>query len=188
MHVSSLCLISDWYLTKVGGVVTLPSGSSQELPICFVAQSLPWQLLSVASPAGKGWLAESRVHASAGRSAWLPAVCHASWCGQRQSQTEPGLRCQPVQQVPSTYQAWKPRHRLDPTGRWCISHKISRREISKVNTCVTRGCAQRRYLHWSNTCDLRLQCCSGCLLIWGRWEGYLTACSAALTLMWSLNL
>jgi len=28
-----------------------------------------------------------------------------------------------------------------------ISHKISRREISKVNTCVTRGHAQRRYLH-----------------------------------------
>lgn len=65
---------------------------------------------------------------------------------------------------------------LEGDGR--ISHKISRREISKVNTCVTRGCAQWRYLHWSNTYYLRLQCCSGCLLICGRWEGYLTACSA----------
>lgn len=65
---------------------------------------------------------------------------------------------------------------LEGDGR--ISHKISRREISKVNTCVTRGCAQWRYLHWSNTYCLRLQCCSGCLLICGRWEGYLTACSA----------
>lgn len=49
-----------------------------------------------------------------------------------------------------------------------ISHKISRREISEVNTCVTRGCAQWRYLHWSNTYDLRLQYCSGGLLVWGR--------------------
>jgi len=33
-----------------------------------------------------------------------------------------------------------------------ISHKISRREISWVNTCSTRGCAQRRHLLMSHLC------------------------------------
>lgn len=34
---------------------------------------------------------------------------------------------------------------LEGDGR--ISHKISRRGLSKVNSCVTGGCALQRYLH-----------------------------------------
>lgn len=41
-------------------------------------------------------------------------------------------------------------------GEGHVSHNISRRGLSEVNSCVTEGCALHRYLCWSNTYDLRL--------------------------------
>lgn len=83
-------------------------------------------------------LEEGWSHAAAGWAARLQTVCHRHWRRQREPQTQPGLRGQPLQQISSTDQTWKCRPGLGPVGRW-VSIMTFQHDANDYNLCFMQS-------------------------------------------------